>query len=182
VRMALVVLLVVATLSINFAILLPALAALTLRAGPQAYGIISAWFGIGALAGALLTAALGRATWPLVLASVGGFGAALLTLAPQRELALVALALVVTGIGFTLYMSTSNALVQLATPGHLQGRVLGLYNYIFIATALPGALLTGWLSQIGGTTLAYLVGGVAAVAMAGVGAAWYSGHRQAAVG
>jgi MFS family permease len=176
IRMALVLLLVVATLSINITILLAALAAQTLHGDARVFGVLSACFGVGALLGALLTATLARATWPLLLASAGGFGVALLVLAPQRTLPLVLLALAAAGVGCTVYMSTSNALVQLATPGPLQGRVMGLYNYVFVGTALPGALITGWLSQLGGTTLAYLVGGVAAVTMAGVGAAWYARH------
>ncbi len=183
VRMTLLLLLVVATVSINFAILLPVLATQTLHADARVYGAISACFGIGALAGALLTAALSRATWPLLVASAGSFGAALLVLAPLRSLPFVILALVFTGIGYTLYMSTSNSLVQLSTPGHLQGRVLGLYSYVFMGTALPGALLTGWLSQIGGTQLAFGIAGACAVLMAGLGLAWHRIYeRETAAG
>ena len=180
VRMTLLLLLVVATLSINFFILLPALAAQTLHAGAQVYGIITACFGVGALAGALLTATLARATWPLLLASVAGSGVMLLLLAPQRSLLMVALTVALTGAGMALYLDFSNALVQLATPSHLQGRVLGLYSYIFLGTALPGALLTGWLSQIGGTTLAFAVAGAAALVMAGVGLMWHLKYRPTA--
>lgn len=179
VRMTLLLLLVMATLSINFGLLLPVLAAQTLRSGSQVYGIISACFGVGALIGALLMAAFARVTWPLLLYSAGGFGLALLLLAPQRSLLAVILTLVITGIGYTLYTSTSNALVQLTTPSHLQGRVLGLYSYIFLGTAVPGALLTGWLGQIGGTTLAFVVAGVAAVLMTCIGLAWYLIDRHA---
>lgn len=173
VRMALVLLLVIATLSINFGLLLPVLAVQTLHAGAPVYGLITACFGLGALVGALGTAARARATWPLLLASAGGFGLALLLLAPQRSLLPVILTLIVMGVVFTLYSATSNALVQLATPGQLQGRVMGLYSFIFFGTAVPGALLTGWLSQIGGTLLAFAVAGVAALLMAGVGLIWY---------
>ncbi len=173
VRMVLVLLLVIAILSINFSLLLPVLATQTLHADARVFGIVSACFGVGALGGALLTAALARANWPLLLGSAGGFGLALLLLAPQRTLPAVLLALVVTGLVFTLYSATSNALVQLSTPSHLQGRVLGFYSYILFSTAVPGALLTGWLSQIGGTLLAFAVAGAGALVMTGVGLVWY---------
>jgi MFS family permease len=173
VRMVLVLLLLISMLSINFSLLLPVLATQTLHADARVYGIVSAFFGVGALGGALLTAALSRANWPLLLGSAGGFGLALLLLAPQHALLVVLLTLFVTGATFTLYTSTSNALVQLATPGHLQGRVLGFYSYIFFSTGVPGALLTGWLSQDGGTLLAFIVAGAGALVMTGVGLGWY---------
>ncbi len=182
VRMALLLLLVIATLGINFSLLLPVLAAQILHAGAQVYGFITACFGIGALLGALLTATLARANWPLLLTSAGGFGIALLLLALQRTLPTVILTLVVMGVFFTLYTATSNSLVQLATPGHLQGRVMGLYNYIFFGTGVPGALITGWLSQIGGTTLAFAVAGGAAVLMTFIGLAWHLAYRHAPAG
>ncbi len=180
IRTALLLLLVVATLSINFPLLLPILATQRLGAGSQIYGLISACFGVGALVGALLTAAMGRSTWPLLLGSMGGFGLALLLLAPQQSLPAVIAMLIVTGAGLALYTATSNALVQLSTPDHLQGRVLGLYSYIFIGTAVPGALLTGWLSQVGGATLALVVAGAAVVLMAGIGLGWYLAYRRTA--
>jgi hypothetical protein len=51
--------------------------------------------------------------------------------------------------------------VQLATPGFLQGRIAGLYSYIFLATGPFGGLLVGWLSQRYGTGSAFAVAGCA---------------------
>lgn len=178
VRMVLLLVFFISMLSINFAILLPVLAAQTLRSGAQVYGIITSVFGVGALIGALLTATRARATWPLLLISAGGFGLSLLLLAPLRSLPVVILTLIVMGVAATVYLATSNTIVQLSTPDHLQGRVLGLYSYLFLGSALPGALLTGWLSQVGGTTLAFTVAGAAALLMTGVGLAWYLTTRQ----
>ena len=178
VRMALAMLLVVAAVSLNFSLWLPVLAAQTLRVGAQEYGVMSACFGVGGLVGALLAALRGRATWPLLLASVGGFGLATLLLAPLRALPLILIALIVVGVVSTVYMVTSNALTQLATPSHLHGRVMGFYSYIFFGTTVPGALLAGWLAQTGGTTLAFAVAGAVDLLMAGVGLLWYLGWRR----
>ena len=180
VRMALAILLVVAAVSLNFSLWLPVLAAQTLRLGAQEYGVMSACFGVGGLVGALLAALRGRATWPLLLASVGGFGLATILLAPLRALPLALVALVVVGAVATIYMVTSNALTQLATPSQLHGRVMGFYSYIFIGTSVPGALLAGWLAQTGGTTLAFVVAGAVNMLMAGMGLLWYLGWRRRA--
>ena len=54
----------------------------------------------------------------------------------------------------------------------MQGRVGGLYNYVFLASGPVGSLLAGWLAEVGGAPLAFAVGGVTAVAVAGIGALW----------
>ncbi len=166
VAVVLAMLFVVATAGINFSVVLPVLARYTLHGGPQTYGIITAVFGLGAFAGALVSASRTRASPKLLLAAAAGFGAAQVAVATQRSLAGVALALFVTGVCYTLYTSSSNALVQLATPGFMQGRVGGLYNYVFLATGPAGSLLAGWLCERGGAPWAFFAGGAAALAMA----------------
>ncbi|MDE3228549.1 MAG: LPXTG cell wall anchor domain-containing protein, partial [Chloroflexota bacterium] len=93
---------------------------------------------------------------------------------------LVLIALVVVGVLATVYMVTSNALTQLATPSELHGRVMGFYSYIFLGTTVPGALLAGWLAQTGGTTLAFTVAGGVDMLVAGVGLLWYLRWRRRA--
>jgi MFS family permease len=157
---------VVSTVGINFNVVLPVLARYTLHGGPTTYGFITAIFGLGDFAGALVTASRRRASPTLLLAAAAGFGAAQLVVATQRTLPGVAIALLATGVCYTIYTSSSNALVQLATPGFMQGRVGGLYNYVFLATGPIGSLLAGWLSERGGAPWAFLAGGAAALAMA----------------
>jgi MFS family permease len=166
VAVVLAILFVVSTLSINFNVVLPVLARYTLHGGPQAYGFITAVFGLGALGGAIITASRRRASPALLLAALAGFGAAQLAVATQRSPAGVAIALFATGVCYTMYTASSNAIVQLATPGFMQGRVGGLYNYVFLATGPIGSLLAGWLSERGGAPWAFLAGGAAGLAMA----------------
>ena len=166
---ALVMFAVICTASINFTVLLPVVASATLRSGAAVFGLLTAVFGAGALIGALLSASLGRATWPVVLGSAAAFGAGELVLAPQRSVAGAAFVLLLTGVAYTLYTSNTNALVQLAAPPALQGRIAGLYSYIFSASNPLGALLVGALAERGGTETAFLVGGAAAVLGAAFG-------------
>jgi len=163
--LALMTVLVVSTFSFNFNVLLPVLAQHTLEGGPQVFGIISAFFGAGALLGALLSASLGRATWKVLLTGTAGFGAAEVFLAPQTSVAAVAVLLFATGTFFTLWTSNANAMLQLGAPDALRGRVVGLYYFAFNGTGPAGGLLAGWLASVGGTFLALLVAGGAAVAM-----------------
>jgi MFS family permease len=160
---------VISTISINFNVVLPVLARYTMGGTAQTYGFIAAAFGLGAVGGAVFTAGRARASRGLLLAAALGFGAAQLFVATQRSLAGVSLALILTGICYAMYTASSNAIVQLATPGYLQGRIGGLYNYVFIASGPLGSLIAGGLSEHGGAPLALAAGGVAAVVMAGVG-------------
>lgn len=168
VRLVLAITVVVSTVGFNFHVLVPVLASSTLHAGPEVFGILSAAFGAGALVGALITAALSRASLKILVVGIGGFSAALLGLAPLRTVALVALLLFVTGICFTLWSSNSQAMLQMAAPDHLRGRVLSLYLFAFGGLAPLGGLLAGWLSDVGGTELAFGVAGVSGLAMTGV--------------
>jgi len=163
IRTVLLMMLVVATIGINFSVLLPVLSSHTLHAGPEVFGIISALFGAGALAGALSSASLGRASSRALMAGAAGFAAAELALAPLRTTWAVGIALVAVGFAFALYASQSNAALQRVVPDRLRARVLALYGYVFFGTAPLGGLLAGWLSQTGGTQLAFLIAGASGV-------------------
>jgi MFS family permease len=150
---------VFASLLFNFNILLPVLAKQTLDQGPGVFGVIMSAFGAGALVGALGVASVGRASWRVAALGATAFATSELLLAPLRSVWLVAGLLFVIGIFFTIYTSNANATVQLETPDHLRGRVLGLYYYAWNGLAPVGALIVGWLCDVGGTELAFLVVG-----------------------
>jgi MFS family permease len=154
----------------NFNILLPLLAKNTLEAGPRTFGIISACFGAGALVGALWAAAVSRTTWRVMLLGSAGFGICELLIAPVRSTLLVGALLFICGIFFTSYTANSNSAIQLASPDHIRGRVLGLYYYAWNGLAPLGALLVGWMCDRGGTELAFAVGGVSGLTMTVLGA------------
>ncbi|MDQ6848177.1 MAG: MFS transporter [Candidatus Dormibacteraeota bacterium] len=166
-RLVLLLMLVIATLALNFNVLLPVLASHTLNAGPEVFGVLSASFGVGALAGALVSAALSRASLRIVVVSGMGFGASLLLLATQSTVVGTCIALVLTGVTFSLYASQSNTSLQMVVPDRLRGRVLSLYGYVFFGTAPLGGFLTGWFSGRFGTgRFLVIVGGIAVIAAA----------------
>jgi MFS family permease len=162
---------VFASVCFNFNILLPLLAKDTLDAGPQTFGIISACFGAGALVGALSAAAMANARWRTMFIGAAGFGICELLIAPVHSTPLAGVLLFVCGVFFTSYTANSNAAIQLASPDHIRGRVLGLYYYAWNGLAPLGALIVGWMCDRGGTELAFAVGGTAALAMTALGAA-----------
>jgi MFS family permease len=179
-RVSLILLLtiVVTTVGFNFHVLVPILASDTLHSGAVVFGLLSACFGAGALTGALTTAALGRASWKILLAGVLGFSCLILLLAPQRNVVVCALLLFGIGACFTLWSSNSQSILQLSAPDHMRGRILSLYLWAFAGLAPVGGLLAGWLSDVGGTRLAFFVAGTVGVTMTGV--AFVRGRSHAA--
>lgn len=179
-RLVLAIVTVVSTVGFNFHVILPLLASDTLNTGPGVFGILSSTFGAGALLGALLSAALGRASWKVLVAGTAGFSLSLLALAPVDTVWLAAVLLFVTGSCFTLWTSNANAILQLRAPDHLRGRVVSLYLWAFAGLAPVGGLFAGWLTEVGGTQLAFTVAGGTGLAMALAAARELTVRRAAA--
>ncbi|HEY7380553.1 MAG TPA: MFS transporter [Gaiella sp.] len=175
-RAVLAVVTAVSALGFNFHVLVPLLASDAIRVGPEGFGLLSAAFGLGALAGALATASLRTPTWRTFLSGATGFSVLLLVLAPLHHVVLAAVALFAVGVCFTLFTASANALVQLGAPDHLRGRLIGLYLFAFAGLAPVGGLLAGWLADIGGTALAFSVAGLAGLVSVAVATA----HRRRA--
>jgi MFS family permease len=167
---------VLSTFCFNFNVTLPVLAYTTLHTHALVFGILSAVFGAGALAGALIAAARGRASAKVMIIGSLVFAGSELLLAPLRGPVLVGALLFLTGAGFTVWSANSNAALQLAAPDRLRGRIIGLYFYAFNGTGPVGGLLAGWLCAKGGTELAFLVAGIVGLAGTGVAAQRLSGR------
>jgi MFS family permease len=141
-------------------VLVPLLAADTLHVGPEGFGFLSAAFGLGALVGALAAATFRGASWRLFSIGTASFGVFALLLAPVDNAYLAGALLVCVGVSFTLFTANANSLVQLAAPDHLRGRLIGIYLFAFLGLAPLGGLFAGWLTEVGGTSLAFSVAGV----------------------
>jgi MFS family permease len=155
---------VLSTFCFNFNVTLPVLAKVTLDGHGTVYGFLSAVFGAGALAGALIAASKARASARMLLVGALVFTGAELLLAPARNVIVVGVLLFLIGAGFTAWSANSNASVQLAAPDALRGRVIGIYFYAFNGTGPVAGLLAGWLCARGGTELAFTVAGIIGIA------------------
>jgi MFS family permease len=157
---------IVGLVGFNVRVLIPVFTAKTLKAGPHTLGILFACFGLGALAGALITASTERPRWRRSLAGLGGLGVALIALAFLQTVWAAGALLAVVGISFSTWSATGQTMLQLTAPDALRGRVVSLYLLVFGGLSPIGSLLSGWLADIGGTRLAFLVAGGAVSATA----------------
>jgi MFS family permease len=150
---------VVGLIGFNVRVLIPVLTAKTLKAGPHTLGVLFACFGLGALAGALITASAERPRWRRSLAGLGGLGIALIAMAFLQTVWAAGALLALVGISFSTWSATSQTMLQLTAPDALRGRVVSLYLLVFGGFSPIGSLLSGWLADIGGTRLAFLAAG-----------------------
>ncbi|MGH3701329.1 MAG: MFS transporter [Pseudonocardiaceae bacterium] len=161
---------VVATLGLSFNVTLPLVAHNTLHGNPGVLGVLFACYGAGALVGALYATTLGRVSWAALLGACGVLGALELLLSLQETVAGYAVILVCIGAAFSCFTVNVSAASRLRMPEPISTRMLSLYAYSWIGAAPLSGLLAGWLSDRGGPSLVFTVGGVAMAALAAMAA------------
>ncbi|MCD1269365.1 MFS transporter [Microbacterium sp. MEC084] len=168
-RACMILIAVVALFGQNFRAVLPILASETFHGDAQTYGWLTSALGVGAVIGALITAATERVTgWRLLLA---GFGFALtnamIAVSPWLWLAMSTVLLM--GVTNLMFNTLSKTLLQLRTEPTMHGRVMALHGLVFLGTTPIGMPLLGWVcDQWGpqaGLWVASLTALVAAVAV-----------------
>jgi MFS family permease len=125
---------------------------------------------VGSVAGALFAAGRARPTRGLLLAAVGLLGAASLAGAAAPTLAWELLVLPVIGAAVIVFLSSSNATLQLAAAPRLRGRVMALHGMIFLGATPFGSLIAAWLADAFGPRAPRVTGAAACLLAAGTGA------------
>lgn len=151
--------------------LLPLVARDLVKGGPLTFGLLLGAFGIGAIAGALVSARLRAAysTETLVRGSFLAFAIAVAVTGYSAMTALSMAAMVIAGASWVLALSTFNATVQLSAPRWVVGRALALYQMSTFGGMALGSWIWGAASASYGTEWALVFAAVALVAGAALG-------------
>nr|MBA3407883.1 MFS transporter [Solirubrobacterales bacterium] len=149
-RIPLVMMVVAGTVSFNFQVLLPLLAAQTWHGTASTYAALTAAMGVGSVIGALAAGARGRVGPQTLVAAAALFGVAELLVALAPTLELQALALVPMGAASVTFAAGVNSSLQLTAAPALRGRVMALYSTVFLGSTPIGAPLVGWLAEVAG--------------------------------
>ncbi|MCW3845417.1 MFS transporter, partial [Micromonospora yasonensis] len=153
---------VVALLGQNFRVVLPLLARDTFHGDAQVYGWLTSALGIGAVLGALASAARERVTAWSLLVWTGAFGA-INTIAALAPVLSVAMALMVgVGVANICFNTLARTLLQLSAEPTMQGRVIALHSIIFLGSTPLGGPITGWVCEQWGPRAGLLLAGVSA--------------------
>jgi MFS family permease len=144
----------------SYSILLPAFARDILNLQERGYGMLLGANGVGALFGALTTAAFGGQYKPRHLAFTGlyVFSSILLILSAFHSYLVSMLCLAVAGWGMMLFFSTINTSIQTTVHDEFRGRVMGIWALVFGGMMPLGSLQAGFLSQNFGVLASIQVG------------------------
>lgn len=155
-----------------YAVLMPVMARDVLSQDAGGYGQLMAATGVGAFAGAVAVASLGR-TLPrgrIILAGQMLFALSLLVFTLNRFFPLSLATLVVLGFSMVAYMTTANTVLQSATPEALRGRVMSVWTLAAFGLTPLGSLQAGALAGFFGAPVALAAGAVICI-LVGVGIA-----------
>jgi MFS family permease len=160
----------VATFGMNFQVTNALMSRQVFHTGATAFGVASAVFAVGALAGALLAARRSQPGLRLLVAAAFGFGVLEVLTALMPSFWLFLVMLVPTGLILLTLNTAANSTVQIGSAPDMRGRVMGLYMLVFLGGAPLGSALVGWVGEQFGPRMSLLAGGViSAVAAAVIG-------------
>ena len=145
----------------SFFALLPAVAK-ELTSSPLGYGFLLAFFGIGAVLGAvLLQRATARYSTEAVLSvATLVFGATLVSTATLHHLILLCALMLFGGAAWTVFMSMFNTMIQELAPEWVRARVMAAYLFVFQGSVVIGSTLWGFLAQHSSSRVALLASGI----------------------
>jgi MFS family permease len=166
--MPMVLIFFVATFGMNFQVTNALMSRQVFHTGATAFGVASAVFAAGALAGALLAARRGRPGLRLLVTAAFAFGILEVLTALMPSFWLFLAMLVPTGLSLLTLNTAANSTVQLSSAQDMRGRVMGLYMLVFLGGAPLGSLLVGWVAELFGPRMSLVAGGVISAVAAGV--------------
>jgi MFS family permease len=136
--------------------MIPAYTQRVVKAGVSGYSVLLSCGGIGATLGAVFVASLGKQRrkdrWVIIgMLIFAGFlgGAAMIpawagssSASPFRLIA-AATCLLGAGFGAVVFYASAQTIIQLDSPDHLRGRIMGIWMIVFSGSVPIGALWTG---------------------------------------
>lgn len=148
--------------------MMPTFAREVLGVGATSLGLLQAAPGVGTILAALLvgraSAARGKGT--LLGSAMLTFGVLVTAFGLVRSMPLALGLLVLMGTVQTMAMASANTLVQLSTPPHARGRLMGFYSMVAFGGFALGSLPVGAAGDLIGVGPALSAGGVIVIALA----------------
>jgi MFS family permease len=137
----------VSTFGLNFAIFIPTMAVAAFHAGAGQFGTLSSVMAVGSVAGALLAASQARPRLLILLVAAAAFGVGSFGAAIAPDIWVFGVALLLTGVAAQVFMTSTNSLIQLSTEQGMRGRVMALLLAIVLGCTPFGAPLVGWVAD-----------------------------------
>jgi MFS family permease len=181
-RAALVMLFLIGTFGLNFAIYISTMAVAVFHVGAGRYGLLTATMAIGSVSGALMAARRPRPDMTVLMGAAALFGVGCAAAAASPNLWVFAGLLVLIGASVQTFTTSSNSLVQLSTDPAMRGRVMAILLAVALGGAPLGAPVVGWVADRFGPRWALMVGAASGLFAAAAGLHYLLSRRAAPLG
>lgn len=167
-------LMVVAALSLfgyPYVTQMPLLARVLFGQGASGLALLMGILGVGALSGSLVLV-FRRPQFhkpsKIIVGALTVFGAALITVAVTKSLAVVMVGLYAAGLSMVTCLASVNMHLQHVIPDELRGRIMSMYTFAFYGFIPFGNLFSGIVAERWGVRTTFLTQGTALVVSAGL--------------
>ena len=174
----LLMLLLVGTFGLNFAIYISTMSVTVFHAGAGTYGLLTSTMAIGSIAGALLAAQRDKPHIPLLLVAAGTFGLGCAVAAVMPDELLFGTVLVIVGMSAQTFTTSTLSLAQLTTTPAMRGRVIAIVLAIAMGGTPIGAPIVGWVADTFGPRWALGIAALSGLAAALVATRYLMRHRD----
>lgn len=149
----------------EFMVSVPLLAHTTFSGDARVYALLTSFMGLGSIFGGLYAASQPFANIKYVLRSMALLSFAMLLVALSPNLVVALIGMFIIGLATTNYTTKSNSLLQLNSSEEMRGRVLSLWNTVFIGTTPIGGPIIGYVSENFSPRGGFLLGALAGLAI-----------------
>ena len=170
---------VIGTFGFNYQVTIALMSREVFGLGAEAFGLLSTFFAVGSLSGALLSTRRSvRPRQRFLVGSVLVFGVLTVVAGLMPGFVSFAVLLVPTGAAALIFAVANNSYVQLGVDPQMRGRVMALYFMCFMGGTPLGAPLIGLISEHLGAPWGLILGGGVCV-LAGLAAGlWLARGRS----
>jgi MFS family permease len=145
----------------NFRVVFPILAADVFHGDATTYGWLTAALGVGAVIGALGSAAATVVTPIRLLWLTVAFAASSVAVAAAPTIVIALLLIVGFGVVNIQVNTIARTILQIGSASGMQGRVMAIHGMVFLGGTPIGGPLAGVICQLWGARIGMLVAGVA---------------------
>lgn len=146
-RVLLVMLFLIGTFGMNFAIYTSTMAVRVFHTSANGYGLLSSLMAVGTVIGALLAAGRAQPRFSHLIAGTLTFGVGCIFAALAPNFWLFGCALALIGVAAITFLNGSNSLMQLTTEPEMRGRVMAIRMAITLGGTSIGAPIVGGIAD-----------------------------------
>ncbi len=162
-KVPLLLMLAIGTLTYEFSVTLPVLARGTFHVGASGFGLMQSVMSVGAIIGGLVLGTRAKPTPQRLVVVAGFFGLTVLALAATPNFTVALMVVPFVGAASILFMAMDNACLQLAASPEMRSRVMGLYAVAFLGSTPIGGPVIGFVAEHFGVRWAIAIGGATAL-------------------